>query len=375
MRWLPLLLLAGCASGFRAGVATADLTPDHAVPLGGYGARRGKLMTGIHDRVHAKALWLETKETRVCIVTTDLVGSSDEFRRDAQKRLPFLCHLILAASHNHSGPGALSKNPLLQIALGKFDQALYDSYVKIVTDLVIAAERNAKPADLEIARGSAPELQRNRRSKHYTGEAPLDPEIVVLRVGDATLTNYTAHGTVLGEENMHLSGDWAGAFQRRMKGTALYWNGAEGDISPRAPEGKDDFERCEKLGDALAAKIEALTFASMGRVRLDYVEETVDLPKAALPVLPKKSVLGVLRINDVLFFLFPGEPCVELGLELKKKYPGSVAVGLANDHLGYFLTKEQYKKGGYEKDVSFFGPDMGEFLLRAFDRLVEKLPR
>lgn len=372
MRWLPLLLLLGCSSGLRAGVATADLTPDHPVPLGGYGARQGKPMTGVHDRVLAKALWLETDDERVCIVTTDLVGSSDEFRQDVRKRLPFPCQLILAASHNHSGPGALSKNPLLQIALGKFDPALYDSYVKIVADLVIAAEKNARSADLEIARGSAPELQRNRRSKYYEGTPPVDPEIVVLRVGDVTLTNYTAHGTVLGDENMLLSGDWPGAFQRRMNG--LYWNGAEGDISPRAPEGTDDFERCEKMGAALAAKVEALTYESMGRVRLAYAEETVDLPKAALPVLPKKSVLGVLKINDVLFFLFPGEPCVELGLELKRKYPGCVVVGLANDHLGYFLTKEQYKKGGYEKDVSFYGSGMAEFLLKTFDRLAGGLP-
>ncbi|MBI4538257.1 MAG: hypothetical protein HY704_01935, partial [Gemmatimonadetes bacterium] len=43
------------------------------------------------------------------------------------------------------------------------------------------------------------------------------------------------------------------------------------------------------------------------------------------------------------------------------------------DHLGYFLTKEQYRKGGYEKDVSFYGSGMAEFLWNAFDRLAKSL--
>jgi hypothetical protein len=68
---------------------------------------------------------------------------------------------------------------------------------------------------------------------------------------------------------------------------------------------------------------------------------------------------------------------VELGLELKRRFRArgfrEVGIlGLANDHLGYFLTREQYKKGGYERDVSFYGPGMGEFLIGALERLCEK---
>ena len=77
-----LLLLAGCAaptSGeparFLAGAASVDLTPSRNLALGGYGGRKGAPMTGVHDPVRAKALWLETPTDRVCLVTTDLIGS------------------------------------------------------------------------------------------------------------------------------------------------------------------------------------------------------------------------------------------------------------------------------------------------------------
>jgi len=112
-RALFLLFVLGCTSApprpepqFWAGVAVVDITPTREVPLGGYGGRKGAPLTGVHDPIYAKALWLETKETRLCLVTTDLIGSTLEIR-DAIK--PADASLVMAGSHNHSGPGALAK--------------------------------------------------------------------------------------------------------------------------------------------------------------------------------------------------------------------------------------------------------------------------
>ena len=177
-----------------------------------------------------------------------------------------------------------------------------------------------------------------------------------------------------------MSGDWQGAFQRalekKLPGVALYANGAEGDVAPRSPGGRDPFERCEAMGEALATRVAILAGAiekTTGQVTISYVERGVDLPTPTLPLVPRKSVLGLVEINGVRMFCFPGEPCVELGLELKKRFPGSWVLGLANDHLGYFLTEEEYDKGGYEKTVSFYGPKMGPWLVkRMTDLATEK---
>jgi len=381
---VALFLLAGCGSEpkaataeFWAGVATVEITPTRLVPLGGYGARKGKPMTGVHDPIYAKALWLETKDAKACIVTTDLIGSTLEIR-DAIR--PEGVPLVLAASHNHSGPGALAKG-MWVMAMGKYDAEFTAELTAKLKKLVEDARSVVVPARIAFARGEVPELVRNRRHK----DGPVDPELNLFLVTDAmsrplaVVTNFTAHGTVLPDENFLVSGDWPGAFQRALErelgATVLFTNGAEGDIAPRAPSGRDDFEKCAAIGDLLAARAATLVRGiekKAERVTMSYVERGVELPTPTLLLAPGKSVLGLLRLNDVRMFCFPGEPGVELGLELKKRFPGSWVLGLANDHLGYFLTEEEFLKGGYEARVSFYGPKMGPWLLERFREIGER---
>jgi hypothetical protein len=382
---LAVLVLAGCsAAGPRedevslwAGVATVDLSPSRDVPLGGYGARKGKPMTGIHDPVYGKVLWLKTRDGEFGIVTTDLIGSTLEIR-DAIR--PEGTRLVLAASHNHSGPGALARG-IWVFAMGGFDAALLAEITGKLKTAVERARSNLLPARIAFARTAVPELCRNRRHK----DGPVDPDLSVMIVSDAVsrpiavLAHYTAHGTVLSDRNFQLSADWPGAFQRalerRVGAPVLYLNGAEGDIAPRPPSGRDDFEQAEAMGEALAARAASLLEPIANpesQVRISYVERGVDLPSPTLPLAPNRSVLGLLEINGTRMYCIPGEPCVELGLDLKRRSPGAWVVGLANDHLGYFLTEEEYAKGGYERSVSFYGPKMGPWLVERLAELGER---
>lgn len=377
---LASISLAGCSTvpaappPFLAGVAVVDITPTRNLPLGGYGGRKGAPMTGVHDPVHAKALWMETPEARVCLVTTDLIGSLVSLR---DRIRPQDASVVLSASHTHSGPGGLVQG-FWELAMGKYDPEYYEELAGKLKQAVDQARAARKPARLAFARGDVPGYSRNRRVKG----GPVDPELNVLLVTDdqdrplAVVSNYTAHGTILSEKNMLVSADWQGAFQRAVEGqlpgaVALYTNGAEGNIAPSSPSDGDGFERCEVLGRALGEQVLNLlrTIAKpTPEVKLSYVERGVDLPSPTLPAAPKTSVLGLLEINGTRMFCFPGEPFVELGLELKKRFPGSWILGLANDHLGYFLTEEGYVRGGYERMVSFYGPTMGPWLV---DRLTE----
>jgi hypothetical protein len=380
--FLILVLLAGCATApeappveFWAGTAAVDITPTRNVPLGGYGGRKGAPMAGVHDPIFAKALWMETPSARVCLVTTDLIGSLVSLRNQIK---PADAEVVLTASHTHSGPGALVAG-FWELAMGKYDPEFYEELAGQLKRVVEEARAHKKPARLAFARGEAPGFSRNRRVK----DGPVDPELNVLLVVDsldrpmAIVGNYTAHGTTLSERNMLISGDWQGAFQRGIErefptARAMFTNGAEGNIAPSSPApGDGEFERTEALGKALADRTANLVRTiekTTGLVKLSYVERGVDLPSPTLPAAPKTSVLGLLEINGTRMFCFPGEPFVELGLELKKRFPGSWILGLANDHLGYFLTEEGYARGGYERMVSFYGPKMGPWLV---DRLTE----
>ena len=376
-----LVLLLGCSStpdvpkpDLLAGVAVVDLTPARAVPLGGYGARQGKPMDGVHDPVYAKALWLETPDARVCLVATDLIGTSLDIR-DAVR--PADASLVLAASHTHSSLGALAPG-FWQLAMGPYDPSLKDETVARIRKAVAAARASLRPARLAFATTDAAGLSRNRRSK--TG--PVDPELGLMAVLDAEsrpmalVATFAAHGTILPDGVRHLSADWPGAFQRSLEARAgcpvLYLNGAEGDVAPRSPGGNGDFAKAEAMGVAVADRAASLLpgiekRAVRGTIR--YVERGVDLPSPTLPSHPTRSVLGLLELGGTRMFCVPGEPCAALGLELKKRFPGAWVVGLANDHLGYFLTEEDYRAGGYERMMSFYGPRMGPWLVDGLSKL------
>ncbi len=379
-----LLVAAGCSSAppvdraeFWAGTAAVDLTPPRATPLGGYSGRRGQPMTGVYDPVRAKALWLETPETRLCLVVTDLVGS---LRAVRDRIRPEGASMVLAATHNHSGPGALARG-FWQAATGPFDADWYEEVVRRISRAVAEARASKRPARLAFARGVEPALARNRR----TPGGPVDPEVNVLVVSDeisrpiAILVNYGAHATALPEGNMLMSADWPGALQMiledRLGAVVLFTQGASGDVSPNPPSGRDDFERCSAMGEALAGRVEDIVKGiekREERVRISYVERGVDLPDPTLPLAPSKSVLGMIEINGTRMFCFPGEPSAELGLALKKRFPGAWILGLSNDHLGYFLGEEEYRKGGYERNMSFYGPRMGPWLVDQFTQLGER---
>ena len=78
-----------------------------------------------------------------------------------------------------------------------------------------------------------------------------------------------------------------------------------------------------------------------------YAHEAVELSRFPDEV-PVK--LQVLRIGDLALAGIPGEPFVEIGLDLKKRSPfGTTAVvGLANAYHGYLPTPRHHDLAGYE---------------------------
>jgi hypothetical protein len=76
----------------------------------------------------------------------------------------------------------------------------------------------------------------------------------------------------------------------------------------------------------------------------------------------------------------PGEPIAELGLAMKQAardrgfaYPAVVA--LTNDLIGYILTTEEYRQGGYEAAVSFYGENLGPFVMQEVTKLIQAIAR
>ncbi len=414
---LPLVVavfaLAPAAEGedqpyVTVGFASVDLTPDKPVPLGGYAARKGALSTGVHDKIMARAIALRAgRRSAIVLVSLDLLGVSADVRRAVAEQLgpawlEAVDHpkdatgprLILTATHTHAGPGGLSDAPAWRPMMGTYDKALRTEMIKRTASCVREALKRTEPAYIRMASAPVAALQRNRRRE----DGPLAPNLGVLRIEDASrkligaVVHYAAHPTILPAQTREISADWPGAVVRKLEAKhpgmhAMVLAGALGDIAPRvpqAPEGAPDapFDRVERYGAALSAQAEEVldaASASEALFRPFYEEEHIEGRTIAGALLGRQSKGGLggaenvpLPVGKLEFdpahklWFFPGEP-VAAYEELVAPGPGSWVVACANDHVGYFTDRAAFRRGGYEADLSFFGPDVFETLIGRID--------
>jgi len=84
---------------------------------------------------------------------------------------------------------------------------------------------------------------------------------------------------------------------------------------------------------------------------------------------PDSTSSTFLNIGDLLIVGVPGEMTAELGIVIKDKVHEKIEIefvtigGLANEWISYMLSEEEYKKGGYETSVSFYGPTLGPLVV------------
>ena len=94
-------------SNLRAGVAKVDITPQDVRDFEVTGHRRK--VTGVRDPLRAGVLILSDGETKAAIVTLDTISAWTEMVKQARERIEKEAgvpaeNVLIAASHNHSGP-------------------------------------------------------------------------------------------------------------------------------------------------------------------------------------------------------------------------------------------------------------------------------
>ena len=412
-----LLLFSTYSMALEIGIGVVDITPDvtaYKVPMAGYGSRMGRPATGAHDPLHAKVLYLTDGAQRMALITVDLRSSTPEFKGQIVSKTSDLGlthdNVFVAASHTHDGP-SMYPEKFWQMQFGKYDPAIVDIMTTAIAKAVYEAAASVQPVRMGYAAVLAEGLARNRRWGYDTekreadGESPVvEPRLTVIRFdgmnGDclALTVHFAAHPTILGADNMLLSAEWPGVLQRELErafpgSKAFYLNGAEGDQSPVADLGADDFERIENYGKKLAALAAELaaTVETKPDMPIGFAYGTPELPplafpegaerkyqayaKAAQEALPKQAPLQVLRIGPIALAGLPGEPIMEVGqsVENKLKEMGAehpLTVGLANDYIGYIVNEKEYAHGGYEVESrSYYGPGLGRFVVEQMEHI------
>lgn len=411
---LSTLATPAIAAELSAGVARIDLTPplDLKAPLGGYGERMNRPAEGVHDRIFAKALVLSDGRQKFVIITADMLGFPPPVKPELVKRLSSdgwtAEQIMLLPSHSHTAIEMNAINPAntFQVPqIGIHSPQVYEFVMGRLAKVVKDAEAKLTPVVVGTSHVSIDGWNRNRRGGAFT-----DEQLTVTRVDKtdgkplAVLVNFTAHPTFMSGEDMHFSGDWPGHLQRTMESligegvTAMYYNGAEGDQAPsgRPDAGESHYERAERYGRDLGivawrqwqetkpAKDAALGFHSH-TIKLPERTWHPDFAKTGgaeyglnetilremLPrMFPAQIDTVTLRLGDLLIVGIPGEMAASLGQQIKTeaaKLTGAKSPtigGLADAWLSYILPADEYKKGGYESSVSFYGETLGDTMVK-----------
>ena len=334
----------------RAGAASADLTPPVGTPMFAYTARSGVAnpanapelamqvvadpdknlyaksfvaSRGIHTRVRARAIVLQTARGKFALVQADLGGVPYALTQEVLKRVEATGidgdHLLLSATHTHASTGPIWPSDSSGYALlggDLFDPRIFDLTAQGIAEAIVRANDRLEPARAGVGTVQVTDASSNRNLEPFRRNpdvpqdeaaaraASIDPDLTVLRVDSrdgqplGVWSNFAVHPTSFGDGNLLFSGDNA-AFaeriaERRITDAAavpprhdrpvvdVWTNAAQGDISPsRSPRKVDGQDTEYAKGDYAGAHVPGARMAE-GIVRAwddagDRMAPTLDL--------------------------------------------------------------------------------------------------
>lgn len=252
----------GAEAVFKAGAAKRDITPQEPVPMWDYGARHDQIYAGTLDSLQAVAVVIQAGDHKLAIVGLDLGRSpSEKSLQNIRQRIKIeagIEHSFIAGSHTHHGP-VLELSDADGKGRGRFDAAF--RYYRQLEDAIVAAiiEADKSLVSAKLASGAVDinGFNRNRHSKRPP--QPVDRTLAVLRLDDAAtgkplavLVNFAGHPTNIPAKTLQFSADYVGAMkatvEKEFGGTAIFMQGASGDLSINKGANADHVEFGQALG-------------------------------------------------------------------------------------------------------------------------------
>ncbi|MEO2010335.1 MAG: hypothetical protein ABGX22_16790 [Pirellulaceae bacterium] len=392
-------------SNLRAGVAKVDITPRDVRDFEVTGHRRK--VTGVRDPLRAGVLLLTDGKTKAAIVTLDTINAWDEMVELARQRIEKetgtpAANIMIAASHNHSGP-SFTKD-------AEWGRELVDKLGKAAG----RAAANMRPVSVGYGEDRI-SFAINRR-KVINGRAvvrlnpdgPNDPRVKVLRFDDgesltpmAVLMHAVCHPCFFtwGDKGSRpypngypkMSADFPGEAQSFVemcyagKTSSLFLQGCAGDIRPNLPgypyrcADEADIQWAGRdLGGAVVRTLSRSVTREQLRTRAEYYSLRVASTVVSLPGKQGRidAELMAMKIGPYLLLTIPGEPMVEYGFKLEKAIADRaipIIVGYANGHVGYIATTDAYEVGGYEPNTSKLAPEAEPIILTELSRLADRV--
>ncbi|MDQ6704356.1 MAG: neutral/alkaline non-lysosomal ceramidase N-terminal domain-containing protein, partial [Acidobacteriota bacterium] len=277
------------AQTLQVGTAQTVITPPAGMPMAGYYSTR--LLKGVHDDLHAKAIVMSSGNNKAALVACDLIGIPPGVIEEARQMIQAGTgipgsNVMISATHSHTGPlipdgGSRAAAYGAQLPVAK--QYRKDLPRKIAESVRLANAKLA-PARVSFGKGKDDSVSFNRRFFLKDGTVgwnsgklnpnivkpagPIDPEVpVVLFESEsgqplATYVNFAMHLDTVG--GMEASADYPYTLANvlgKVKGPdmlTVFTIGTAGninhvDVKSAAPQ--KGHEESARLGTVLAGEV------------------------------------------------------------------------------------------------------------------------
>jgi len=410
----PLLVLAQTGenkstTGWKAGAATVNITPQESMWMSGFGFRN-KPSEGVTTDIWASALAMEDeKGQRAVFIAVDLSGTRKDFSDNLRSKLKAAYNLsfeqiVINSSHTHTGPATSEgwgRDEIQKEKIRRYAAKLTNQLVEITGK----AFNSLQPVKIYSGNGVT-RFQVNRRNniqyklhlqEQFNG--PNDYTVSVLKVekasGDllAVMFSYACHSSML--RDYKFSGDYPAFARMELEklypGTiSLFFQGAGGN---QIGHPRNTVVATKQAGKSLAAAVERVLSEPMKELspslttsyeeislrsdrtpptkeelqaiisNTSSTENTIKNAKEELEKLNKGESLvqtypypvQVWKIGDLPLITLGGEPAIEFAQKLRLIFGQEAFVfGYTNDVMAYICTEKMLNEGGYEGSFSPF---------------------
>ncbi|MCK9411095.1 MAG: hypothetical protein M0Q53_02265 [Prolixibacteraceae bacterium] len=372
------------------------------VPLAGFGNRKGKPATGVHDSLFVRSVALKVGSKLMVFVGADLLImppniidlATIEFAAKGISR----DQLLFSATHSHSSVGAWGPGFIGEQFAGKANLAIQQWLVNRIVSAAEIAIKDLSKSRLTSGCFDAAGFTRNR----FIGELGTKNNdfsyILLDQKGKrkAVIGTFSAHATTQGAGNMEFSGDYPGYWERKMEANsfdvALF---CAGSIGSQSPSGKGKgFESARYIGESLADSLikrlpasayqetSTLSAATLRVTLPEYhmrlttkINMATWLSNKLMPV-PQNVFFQAVRIGKLIWISAPCDFSGELALQIKNALSAkgfdAVVSSFNGSYVGYIVPGRYFYMDEYEpKLMGWFGPTMGDYSMDLIRHLTD----
>jgi neutral ceramidase len=380
------------------GYAKINLTPPQRTATAGYGNRKGKVYTTVHDSIFVRTMVISNGHTKVAVVSADLLIIPPTVTSLLDQSLPegfSLDNTFMGAIHSHNSIGNWGKG-VTGFLYGEYKDSIVHFIADKIRESIVTASQNLLPSTISTAHLPLRAPVKNRLIKN----GPVDSLLHVVEVirndsSKLVLLNYTAHATCLYSRDLELSRDYPGklvdGLEQEGYDFAMFMAGAVGSHGCNPPESgwscvdwmsdkileefRNERNRLVPLKDSSVVMYRVPL--ALGKPQVKVTADWCVRPwlfEAAFG--SSENYLTALRIGELVMLGTPcdysGELTPALYASAKEKGLQLMVTSFNGGYIGYITPVQYYDRSHYEtRLMNWYGPGSGEYMVECLDGMIE----